>query len=118
MGKKPFFGMVSFCWLGLALAGCDTFNSNSVPKDRYQSQARPTFGNTNKDTTMSKGSTTTLPDSTVQTKPTDPRFVQDRPTGFDTGAGAVGTGGMTTVPTKPAGGFDSTHVSGQRSPGA
>jgi hypothetical protein len=119
MGKKPFFGMVSFCWLGLALAGCDTFNSNStVPKDRFAGQARSTFGNnTTKDATLSKG--TTLPDSTVQPKTPDSRFVQDRPAGFDTGTPAVGAGGgLTSAPPKPTDRFDATRMSGQRTPGA
>jgi hypothetical protein len=115
MGKKPVFGMVSFCWLGLALAGCDTFNSNStVPTGRFQSQARPTFGN-NKDTTLSKNPS--LPDATVQTKATDPRIVPDRPAGFDPGAPGTGVGLVGNSP-KATDRIDMSTTGGRRTPGA
>src|SRR5258708_39895116 len=70
MGKTPQIGMVGFCWLGLALAGCDT-----APKDKYH--ADPTFGQQK--------------EGTISRNPTGNPAVKDNTPVVD--AGAVRNGG-------------------------
>jgi hypothetical protein len=103
MGKTPGFAMVGFCWLGLALAGCDTVNSNNTsPKQKFQ--ATSTFGNNNKDAAVAK-----------TPAPADPALAQQgRPVGTAAGASGIGsTGGTLPEGTIPG----AIRQTGQRTPG-
>jgi hypothetical protein len=101
MGKTPLFGMVGFCWLSLALAGCDTTTNNSVPKNKFGGS---TFNNAAKDPTVSKVGT---PDGAGQTKTVDSFAAQGRQPANAGGSLPDNVGGADTI--RPA---------GMRSPGA
>ncbi len=109
MGKTPVFGVVSFCWLGLALTGCDTCNtSNTVPKDRYQ--ARTTFGTPNKDAAVAKNAT---PDATAKNKPTGLAPVEETAAKLPDN-GAAGRG---TLPDTVGDRYNNLPRGGSRTPG-
>jgi len=113
MGKMPGIGMVSFCCLGLALAGCDTANNNNtVPRSGYHPAS--TFGSNNKDATLSKAPSVPPADATAAALPiSTPNSAPAA--GFDNRT-QIG-GGLGSTDTPAVNRYESTRTIGTRTPG-